>query len=215
MKKGPAVICKTTIEKEMRYKGTPVLHYKIEYPRFLDPAGKWDLEPINQWYRKQAMMLREKYETETFGEALDHLKSSRKNQFPFHVFEADSVYEVTYNQNDIMSLYYDHYIFSGGAHGSTARVSDTWNLKNGTRISLFDFTTDPVRFKKEILENINEQIKVKMETGEDGFFIDYNELTTQNFDPNHFYLTPEGIVIFYQQYEIAPYASGIPEFIIS
>ncbi len=215
MKTEPATINKMTIEKEMEYRGTPVLHYKIEYPKFHDPSGQLELEPINEWYRKQAAALQKKYETETYEEAVEHLKSSRKNHFPFHVFEAFSVYEGTYNKRDLMSLYYDHYTYTGGAHGNTVRVSDTWNMKNGTRINLYQFTTDPVRFTREILQEIDKQIEHKMETGEGGYFNDYLKLTAQYFDPDHFYLRPEGIAIFYQQYEIAPYASGIPEFVIS
>ncbi|MFR3751201.1 MAG: RsiV family protein [Enterocloster sp.] len=34
------------------------------------------------------------------------------------------------------------------------------------------------------------------------------------FNQNQFFLRPGYIVIYYQQYEIAPYATGIPEFSI-
>ncbi|MFU2363539.1 MAG: RsiV family protein, partial [Clostridiales bacterium] len=37
-------------------------------------------------------------------------------------------------------------------------------------------------------------------------------METINFDS--YYLTPKGIVIYFQQYDIAPYSSGLPEFLI-
>ncbi|MFV0239920.1 MAG: RsiV family protein [Lacrimispora sphenoides] len=34
-----------------------------------------------------------------------------------------------------------------------------------------------------------------------------------NFNINGFFIKPSGIVIYYQQYDIAPYVRGIPEFL--
>ena len=45
-------------------------------------------------------------------------------------------------------------------------------------------------------------------------FDDYPELLRSTFQAGNFYLTPEGIVIYYQQYDIAPYSSGITEFLL-
>ena len=44
------------------------------------------------------------------------------------------------------------------------------------------------------------------------YFDNYKELIVKNFNPNNFYLTPIGITIFYQQYEVGPYSSRIIEF---
>jgi hypothetical protein len=214
MKNGPVEISKIIIEKNMKYMDTPVLHYKIEYPRFGSPYEREELEPINRWYRDQAMELQRKYETENYAEAVELFESSRDNQFPFHMFEALSVYNITYNQNDLLSLYYDHYTYSGGAHGITIRASDTWSLNKGCRIGLYQLCSDPERMRRLILDRINEQIAAQIKSGEGMYFDDYAKLTAENFNPENYYLTPEGIVVYYQQYDIAPYASGIPEFIV-
>ena len=42
----------------------------------------------------------------------------------------------------------------------------------------------------------------------------YEKNVEQYFNPEHFYLKPAGLVVYFQQYEIAPYSSGIPEFTI-
>ncbi len=101
---------------------------------------------------------------------------------------------------------------SGGAHGNTIRHSDTWSVKNGGRISLYQFTDDPAAFRAEILNSIREQIERQTAGGEGMYFEDYPRLIREHFDPESYYLSPEGLVIYYQQYDIAPYASGIPEF---
>ena len=37
----------------------------------------------------------------------------------------------------------------------------------------------------------------------------------REFDPERFYCTPEGPVVFYPLYSVAPYAEGIPVFPIT
>jgi hypothetical protein len=46
------------------------------------------------------------------------------------------------------------------------------------------------------------------------YFDNYEQLVSTNFKANNFYLSREGLVIYYQQYDIAPYAAGIPTFVI-
>ena len=214
MNRKPVTVNKITVESNMNYQNIPVLHYKIEYPQFRHSLYQNEVNIINQWYRDNAEELQRSYETQLYQQAIELYENSKENQFPFHMYDAVSVYEVTYNENDLLSLYFDNYIYSGGAHGGTVRRSDTWNIKNGCRISLYQFTNDFETLQEEILNNIREQIALQTEKGEGMFFDDYPQLIVKNFNPESFYLTPEGLVIYYQQYDIAPYASGIPEFTI-
>lgn len=211
----PVTVNKIVIESSMNYNDIPVLHYKIEYPQFRHPFYQNELNGINKWYQKQAEDLQNKYETELYREAVEQYEYSNANQFPFHMYDAVSVYEVTYNLVDMLSLYYDHYIYSGGAHGSTKRKSDTWDIINGCRVFLFKYTKDPALLRANILNKIRVQIALQIEKGENLYFEDYPLLIAEYFDPMSFYLTPNGLGIYYQQYEIAPYSSGIPEFIIN
>lgn len=214
MNNEPVTVCKMIIEETMKYKDEPVLHIRIEYPQFRHSAYQSELDRINEWYRIQAKELQRKYETELYREAAELYDYSSINQFPFHMYDAVSTYEITYNMNDVLSLYYDHYTYTGGAHGNTKRLSDTWNLATGCPIGMFQYTADPIRFQSEILDNIKKQIEQQIKNGENSYFDDYPTLIVEHFDPRSFYLTPQGIVIYYQQYDIAPYASGIPEFLI-
>ena len=66
-------------------------------------------------------------------------------------------------------------------------------------------------FMINILKQINEQIAKKPEI----YFEDTCNLVLETFNPKSFYLTPDNIVIYFQQYDIAPYSSGIRTFNIS
>lgn len=215
MNNKPVTVNKVIIENTMSFEDTPVLHYRIEYPQFQDPVHQDALIPINEWYRRLAEELERKYETEVYQDAIVQYEYSVANQFPFHMYDALQIYEITYNQDDILSLFYDQYIYTGGAHGNTERRSQTWNVRKGCEITLQHYFDDPSSFETEILTGIREEIARQIERGENMYFEDYPQLILEKFNPESFYLTPYGIVIYYQQYDIAPYASGIPVFVIS
>jgi len=214
MNSKPVTADKITIESTMHYKDTPVLHYRIEYPRFHDSGNRMALEDINDWYRKHAMDLQKKYETELYRDAVDLFEYTVRNQFPFHMFEAVSAYDLTYDQDGVVSLYHDEYTYTGGAHGSTVRRSETWDTRTGQRLSLFQFVKDPTGYHEKIMDAIRQQAELQIQRGENIYFEDYPQLISEHFNPESFYLTPEGVVIYFQQYEIAPYAGGLPEFTI-
>ena len=96
-------------------------------------------------------------------------------------------------------------------HGITTRTSQTWNLRCNRELTLNDICKDNPNYILCILRNINGQIKNK---GEENFFEDYCTLILDTFNPNQFYLTPDYVVIYFQQYDIAPYSTGIPEFCV-
>ncbi len=74
-----------------------------------------------------------------------------------------------------------------------------------------DFFLD-VKDVNDIFKVIENEIAVRQKENPGTYFDDYANLIRGNFDMNAFYLKPCGVVIYYQQYDIAPYASGIPEF---
>lgn len=56
-------------------------------------------------------------------------------------------------------------------------------------------------------------IESKISKAPEVYFEDYGNLVKKNFNVNNFYCTSEGIIIYFQQYSIAPYSSGIREFL--
>jgi len=142
--------------------------------------------------------------------AIEQYKGDIENNFPVRVFEVLLVYKITYLESCIISLYFDTYEYTGGAHGNTIRDSQTWNLKNFGRIKLCQIFRCPPYYKAYILKFVEDKIK----RNPDIYFEDYKKLIVETFNENNFYCTPKGIVSYYQQYDIAPYSSGIREFLI-
>ncbi len=152
--------------------------------------------------------------TELYPAAVEWYLESSRNGYLFTPYEAEMSYTVTYNRRCAISLYFDSYQFTGGAHGNTVRTSDTWNLNKGTRMRLSDFFQAESDYHAYILEKIDARIAEMIAAGNDIFFGDPNELARDYFDEQNFYLTADGIVIYYGLYTVAPYASGIVEFLI-
>ncbi|MGL4664964.1 MAG: DUF3298 and DUF4163 domain-containing protein [Clostridium butyricum] len=127
-----------------------------------------------------------------------------KPQFPFEIY---SRYTVTINNNSIISLYNDYYEFLGGAHGLTIRTSYTVDKEAEKLLNLKELFTSDYDYKSII----NDEIKKQIAAEPDKYFE-----SADNFkgigDSQNFYISGKNLIIYYQQYEIAPYVAGIPEF---
>lgn len=194
----------------MKYKGKIILDYKIEYPEFFGKYCGESVIKMNECQKKKALDYQDYCENYLYSIALENFRYSVFNDFPIRAFEAMVTYEITYNKNCILSLYYDIYEYTGGAHGITLRCADTCDLKNGRSVELRHLFFCHPNYKSYLLNQISKQI----EQNQSFYFEDYKTLIETNFNEDSFYLRPRGVVIFYQQYAVAPYASGIREFFI-
>lgn len=197
-----------TLEGEMLLNTVKLLHYKIEYPQFISLVHDQNLKIINDYYRNRALEKQWTYENQLYLQAFQQYEESIVNQFPFHAYEAFFTHDVTYNKDCVISLYSDEYVFSGGAHGSTIRRSETWNIQEGQQASIL-FLVENLDY---MIDMINQQIAAQISLGENWYFDNYKQLVSENFNTESFYLINDGLIIYYQQYDIAPYSSGIMEF---
>ncbi|MGC4020124.1 MAG: DUF3298 and DUF4163 domain-containing protein [Muricomes sp.] len=207
-------ICQKVLEDTMYSKQTPVFIYKIYYPCFFTHCSRTAAHNINQYYIADSLKAETYCRTVLYPQAVETARYIVDKTPPFNTYTFESVYKITYNQNCISSLYFDSYTYMGGAHGGTLRNSDTWNFSDGSRITLDEFYPRSVPFTEHIFKNINQQIGERLKTSPGSYFDNYEELVRSAFRPENYFLKPEGIVIFYQQYDIAPYSTGIPEFVI-
>lgn len=94
-------------EKEIFYKGDLILKYKIEYPSICSD------QCFNNYNLSNALDLKNYAETTLLKQAKETYEYNNSNGYPIMVFELISNYNITYNKNNIISLYSDNYIFSG------------------------------------------------------------------------------------------------------
>ena len=206
------IIEKRELRNELKYKDTVILTYNIKYPVITFSNYDIGKTSFNQYNLEKAKKLEHIVVTELYEDAKKTYDYNISNGYPVMVYEVILDYTITFNDDYIVSLFYDQYEFTGGAHGNTIRTSQTWDLCIGKQLPLSYFYPDNPNYVTEILREINNQIKYQIEAGNNYYFDNYCELILETFKLENYYLTPGGIVVYFQQYDIAPYSSGIREF---
>ena len=106
--------------------------------------------------------------------------------------------------NGIVSYVYDHYTYTGGAHGGTYRGALNMDEKTGRILTESDI------FEPENYQILTSLVREYLPKCTEMDMIDDPAISPSS----DFYITSEGITYIYQQYEIGPYALGIVEVLI-
>lgn len=202
------------IEKTFMYNGSQMLKIDIEYPNVKLSHGGVVQSRINIDFNNIARSFYSYAVKTLLPNAIEHYKSAVINEFPFNPYDADMKYTLTQNDNCTLSVFFDKYEYTGGAHGQTVRISDNRSLQTGNIIKLSDIFKNSPGYIKLILRRIIKQADKNIEDMPGIYFDDYKKLIVENFNPQSFNITPDSLDFYYQQYDIAPYASGIIVFSI-
>ena len=131
--------------------------------------------------------------------------------------------EPVYEDEDYLSMTCTTYLYTNGAHGGVIIEGVTFDRKDGHQLGyelLQGMSEEELMaaIRRGLMENFDIKEDLK---GEDGSVITTEQqLNEVLFEPNIGlpeappYLTSQGVVLTYQQYEIAPYACGMPTVII-
>ncbi|WP_326907220.1 DUF3298 and DUF4163 domain-containing protein [Sedimentibacter sp. MB31-C6] len=200
-------------ERTYKYNDIDVLVLSIKYPIITIKNNKMSEWLINN---QIAMIVNDymRYVYYLYYQAIRFYYESQENNFPFNSFSAYMEYTITYNENCFLSSYVDKYEFTGGAHGSTDRSSYTWDLCSGKQIFFNDIFKLETDYRLLLTDELIRQANYNIQQNPGIYFEDYKGLIIRNFNPHSFYLTRQGLTIYYQQYEIAPYSTGIVEFTV-
>ncbi|HWP80694.1 MAG TPA: DUF3298 and DUF4163 domain-containing protein [Candidatus Acidoferrum sp.] len=209
-----AKIRMSTDKRTYTYESVPVLTLSTTYPN-VRLRGAPEVESrINCRIQTEVADFLCNASNVLYRQAVQGYQYARKNGFPFNPYDAVMQYEVTYNQNCHLSVYVDEYLYTGGAHGNTLRSSDTWDLYDGCAMTLSALFEPDFDYRGMLTAQLIRQADRNMQENPGIYFEEYRDLILMNFNEESFYLTPEGLAIYFQQYEIAPYASGIIVFTI-
>lgn len=200
-------------ERTLNWEGEPVLSLSLQTPKLPEDAP--GLRRIGRYYQRFAQQWRARWEGPLYVQACACAKAMRARSYPFRPWEARLTFQVTHQTGALLSVCLDAYEYAGGAHGLTVRHGDTWELPGGTPRTLASFFPPRCPWRRLALEQVQADIRRRLGTGEAWFDPDWQRLTVREFDPEHFYCTPEGPAVFYPLYSIAPYAEGIPVFPIT
>ncbi|MBC8631355.1 DUF3298 domain-containing protein [[Eubacterium] tenue] len=107
------------------------------------------------------------------------------------------------NSDNMLSILIKYYQESGGAHGFYENKSYNIYIEDGKILSLRDLFKESSDYVKVINEIIREKIKESQ----------YGAYSFKSISNNQkFYIEDDKLVIYFDLYEIAPFAAGIPKF---
>ena len=143
--------------------------------------------------------------------------------------QMDSV-AVSYNEKGILCMTNQSYNYMGGAHGGSAITYKILDAKTGKTLDIKDFFKPNTEaellkigeacFRKQWLPEMELATDAPMNE-ENGLWFGGVAMDETDKDKGKFYLakevgiSPKGFEFVYQQYEIGPYAIGMPSFTIS
>lgn len=206
----PPAVEAAVYKRVLKYQQTPILTLTLRCPHLTgEGAG---CRRINRFYERVSRLWRERWEGPLYQQAQAAAAADEAAGVPPRPWEARLDFTTTLLEGDLLSLYIDVYEFTGGAHGTTLRQGDTWQIPAGAPRTLSSFYPPRSRWRRQVLAQLHRQAARNIEGGETLYYEDWAQKLSACFDPDRFYLTPEGICLFYPLYTIAPYAEGIPVF---
>ena len=104
-------------------------------------------------------------------------------------------------------------LYSGGSHPNSVQTAYNLDIENRRLLHLEDVILEEAAPELAKLVRARVDEKFTMIDGGNGLFEDYgdiidNSMVYGNMTP-YWYMNDEGLVIFYNQYELGPYAAGI------
>lgn len=147
---------------------------------------------------------------EFYNSSKNEAKEYNKN-FPENTnkFVANVDFYTKKNSDNMLSILLNYYKYSGGAHGYYEYKSYNIDMRSGKFLELEDLFKSNSDYKKVINNEIRRQIeyKAKSDSQYEGIY-QFERIK----DNQKFYIQDNNLIIYFDLYEIAPYAVGIPEF---
>ena len=117
--------------------------------------------------------------------------------------------DIVYTTPALVSIHYNEFSFTGGAHPSQVDIFRSFNRYSGEEITLSELTHDQSQLEL-LYDLVEEQFRYSYELLEDEdledagyWFMDNDFHLTENFA-----FTDYGILFYFNVYEVAPHATG-------
>lgn len=208
----PVDIISIQHDEEVDKDGTILIEYTIKYPQIKEPGTNAGLLKINKFFKEEfdEMTIKDCKESKRMAE--EAYEEAIEGEYEFRPHALGSDYEVTYNDEGLLSITLIEYTYWGGVHPNSYRESFFFDINAEQKLNLGKlYKTE----QKEALNIVLAEVKDQIEAGEieELYLFDEGiEILEKAYFEDDFYFDGENIVIYFQQYAIGPYSIGFPEF---
>lgn len=134
----------------------------------------------------------------------------KKNGGPSMINEINVEGVALFLDDKILSYSYESYAFLGGAHGNSSRFFYNFDLTDAHLIKEEELFHS--NYQESLTQLIKEQIVAESAEIESVADLDNFSFWSDQIKPNgNFYISEDGLVYVFNQYEIAPYSMGQTE----
>ncbi|MDL2262059.1 DUF3298 domain-containing protein [Bacteroidales bacterium OttesenSCG-928-I21] len=119
---------------------------------------------------------------------------------------------IEHNSHQNLNIKIESYLMTGGAHGNPFTISLIFNSKTGKELKLDEIIKD-----KKSLQNLAEtkfrekyNIPKSQSINSTGFMFENEKFAL----PENIFITNDGLLLFYNHYEVAAYSEGTKEILI-
>lgn len=197
-------------EKVFTWEEEPVLLCKLCSLQ-LSPG----LERPGRYYKRLEAVWTARWEKLLYPRACAALQAARTASRPFRPWEASLTGTVTLCTPERLSLCLEAAERLDGPHTVVLRHGDTWELPACRPVPLSALFPAGFGWRRWVLDEVARQIQARQQAGEARFYPDWARRLPRCFDPERFYLTAEGPVVFFPLYALGPYVEGVPTFPLS
>lgn len=164
------------------------------------------------------LLFEEKKSIRTIPQAINSFESAYKDlvrEFPDESipWEARINGEVIYEDQHLISIQLNSYVFTGGAHGYGSTHFLNFNRKNGEELERNDLIKNRDKFEDfaEMKFREQESIPANGSINSTGFMFERDAFHL----PENIGYTEEGLKLLYNPYEVASYADGVIELVLT
>lgn len=201
------ITIKPIVENDLKLTNKTLKHVNgnksvtIQYPQLQGFSGTDVQAKINAFLEAEATR-HYKSGQSLLNEAEEDGSAGTADQAPPLSYDVN--YTITYNEQNKLSLHFDVYEYTGGAHGMYDWQSHTFDLGTGEELTLQNAALNNPDYLNIANTEIKKQIKQR------DIFLN---TPFESIRPDQgFFLRGNAIVIYFSLYEYTPYAEGIPEF---
>ncbi|MBS7298270.1 MAG: DUF4163 domain-containing protein [Eubacteriales bacterium] len=185
--------------------GTPLLTYRVAYPEI--EADEQYAQVFNGMCKDYA----DKYYKMAIDEALVEAKDEMAYEFPQLPYSVEASFDVKYDDYNIISVLFCFYQYNGGAHGNYYNQAITYNIETGEILDITDILSIT---KNEAQNMLYRFIEAECKKEPDRFYYDVNEGLYASLAEPKWYVAEDGLHIFFDPYEIAPFSEGTVDFVM-
>jgi len=168
------------------------INIKVSYPRTSQLVID---EHIALWAKKL---------TDSFKNGIDDLDDMELSHIEYTL---NATYEISRPSPAVISISFNVAMYTGGAHGNTEITTLNYNLETGALLSLEDIFSDPDEALKLMSEFSQQELPAKLKEYLNARMLKDGTLPIlENY--SSLSLVPNGIIIHFQYYQVAPYVAG-------